>query len=230
LRSAGKPADPEFGPGSLAGRGIVFDHEYLEIFQDTVEPPRLLYPKLLSKKRLVVLVRDPRSVCVSYYFHKKLRDRLQVGGLADFVKSPMFGIERQSAFINLILDLYDDKKGDKLLLRYEDLLAHPAREFGRFTKFVLPHEDNSKFASQALELSSFDRMQKREIKQSIEPREEASEIRSGVRNWDGNLDALKTRKADPDEARSIFTQSLWNEISGLAETRRVLSRLNYPRY
>lgn len=205
MGSAGKPADPEFGPGSLDGRGIVFDHEYLEIFQDTAERPRLLHPKLLSRKRLVVLVRDPRSVCVSYYFHKKLRDRLQVGGLADFVKSPMFGIERQSAFVNLILDLYDAKKGDKLLLRYEDLRAHPAREFGRFTKFVLPREDSSRYVSQALELSSFDRMQKSEIKQSIESGE------------------------DPGEARSIFTSSLWNEMSGLAETRRLLDRLNYPR-
>lgn len=229
LRSAGKPADPEFGPGSLDGRGIVFDHEYLEIFQDTAEAPRLIHPRLLSKKRLVVLVRDPRSVCVSYYFHKRLRDRLQVGGLTDFVKSPMFGIERQSAFVNLILDLYDAKKGDKLLLRYEDLVTHPAREFGRFTRFVFPREDTSKFASQALELSSFDRMQESEIKQSMKSGEEGSQIRFGVKNWDGNLDALKTRKGDPGEARSIFTPSLWNEISGLTETRRVLDRLHYPR-
>lgn len=229
LRSAGKPADSEFGPGSLDGRGIVFDHEYLEIFQNTAEAPRLIHPRLLSKKRLVVLVRDPRSVCVSYYFHKKLRDRLQVGGLVDFVKSPMFGIERQSAFVNLILDLYDAKKGDKLLLRYEDLVAHPAREFGKFTKFVLPREDASKYASQALDLSSFRRMQKSEIKQSMEPGEDSSQIRFGVKNWDGNLEALKTRKGDPEEARSIFTPSLWNEISSLAETRRLLDRLNYPR-
>ena len=74
-----------------------------------------------------------------------------------------------------------------------------------------------------------DDVQESEIKQSMKSGEEGSQIRFGVKNWDGNLDALKTRKGDPGEARSIFTPSLWNEISELAETRRVLDRLHYPR-
>lgn len=92
----------------------------------------------------------------------------------------MFGIERQSAFVNLLLDLYDAKTDDKLLIRYEDLLAHSPAQFGRFTKFVFPNEDQPEHVGQALKLSSFDRMQNQKIEDSVDPPEGARQVRSGV--------------------------------------------------
>ncbi|MFO1081945.1 MAG: sulfotransferase domain-containing protein [Reyranellaceae bacterium] len=224
--AGGGAVDSEFGPQSLGGRGIVFDHEFMEFMQNDTQPPTLMYPKLLGRKRLILLVRDPRSVVVSYYYHKSLRDGLQVGGLYDFVFSPMHGIERQAAFVEKLLDLYDAKRGDKLLLRYERLHKKPADHFRRFLSFVHPQGIDEGAFEHALKSTQFKAMQQREIE--ISKAGATGVARLGARAWEGDMNSLKTRKADLQEARTVFWPELWQEISGLANTSRLLQRLNYP--
>lgn len=216
----------EFGPGSLGGRGIVFDHEYMEFFQDCADPARLMYPNLLAKKRVVLLVRDPRAVIVSYYYHKRLRDRIPVGGLYDFAFSAFHGIERQSDFVNQLLDFYEAKRGDKLLLRYEELRRRPAEEFKHFLDFVFPGAGDQSSFEHALAASSFEQMQSREIELS-KTGNNPGVARTRTRSWNGDTNALELRKGDLNEAREFFWPQLWREISALPNTRRLLKRLDY---
>jgi hypothetical protein len=44
----------------------VFLHEHIDVFEDVPGPPRLLNERLLLRRRLLVLVRDPRDSLVSY--------------------------------------------------------------------------------------------------------------------------------------------------------------------
>jgi hypothetical protein len=139
----------------------------------------------------------------------------------------MYGVERQSAFVNLLLDWYDAKRGSKLLLKYERLRAKPASELRRFMDFVFPDGFDEDAFDRALAASSFAEMQKKEIELS---RSEASlgVARIGSRKWDGNINALKSRKADLAEARGVFWPELWKEMSGLPNTAKLIQRLNYP--
>ena len=52
--------------------------------------------------------------------------------------------------------------------------------------------------------------------------------RLGTRAWEGNIDSLKTRKADLQEPKQVFWPEFWKQISGLPNTSRVLQRLGYP--
>jgi hypothetical protein len=223
----GEAENAEFGPGSIGGRGIAFDHEYMEIFQDCPETPRLLHRKLLNRRRLVVLTRDPRSVVVSYFNHQRYREGLAIGSLLEFIESPIYGIERQSAFVNLLLDLRTVNCRNTILFRYEDLIANPRSNFEQFIRFIEKAPADAAVLEEAIARTSFAAMQQVEIEASRAGVAEGTVSRLGVRNWDGNLNALKVRKADPNEARELLPAPVWEGISGLPETSRLLARLGY---
>jgi hypothetical protein len=217
----------EFGPGSIGGRGIAFDHEYMEMFQDCAETPRLLHRKLLNRKRLVVLTRDPRSVVVSYFNHQRYREHLAIGSLLEFIESPIYGIERQSAFVNLLIDLVGANSRNSILLRYEDLITDPRSHFERFIQFVERSPVDASKLEATIARTTFAAMQQAEIDLSIAGVAQRTVARLGARNWDGNFNALKVRKADPNEARELLPAAVWDRLSALPETSRLLGRLGY---
>jgi len=63
----------------------VFLHEHIDVFEDVPGPPRLLNERLLLRRRLLVLVRDPRDSLVSYWYQKRLREARPVPACLDEV-------------------------------------------------------------------------------------------------------------------------------------------------
>lgn len=126
----------------LTGRGelppIAFLHEHIDVFEDVAAPPRLLNEGLLRRRRLLVLVRDPRDTVVSYWYQKRLRERRPVpDSLELFAACPVYGVERISQSTSLLLDLYEDHPGDRLLVSYEDLVREPVRSLTTVLRFAL---------------------------------------------------------------------------------------------
>ena len=78
----------------------------------------------------------------------------------------------------------------------------------------------------ALAASSFEQMQSREIELS-KTGNDLGVARMGTRKWNGDTNALKSRRADLSEARELFGPKLWRELSSLPNTRRLLKRLDY---
>jgi len=74
----------------------------------------------LSTKKVLLLVRDPRDVLISYYYHLTRRQKQFDGSLSEFIRDPRYGIDKIIWALNV---WYQNKNryGDFLIIRYEDL-------------------------------------------------------------------------------------------------------------
>ncbi len=114
------------------------------------------------KRPAVLIVRDPRDVVVSHYHHLRA-----VGGvldadldLSDFVRGP-WGIERIVRFMNLWADALSTGHANLHLCLYESLKRDTAGTFATVMRFLGSRIDEHAVA-QAIDESSFDRLQGRE--------------------------------------------------------------------
>jgi len=124
----------------------------------------------LPKGKVVLLVRDPRDVVVSYYYQKKFREpwMTKIGtikwapavkkSIDEFVADEIYGIRQIVAFFNLWADKIKTDK-NFIVISYEDLRKNTYREM----KKILHHFDirvKRKPLKKAIELSTFAAMRK----------------------------------------------------------------------
>jgi len=121
-------------------------------------------------KRVVFLVRDPRDVIVSYYFHASRR-RSQKGTRYEGTIREF--INEETGSFDSLLRYYAvwGRDGhltkDFLLVRYEDMHANPHRELRRVLDFIgLPGATDA-VVNEAVEYASFDHMKEMEKKGAI---------------------------------------------------------------
>ena len=146
---------------------ILFEHE--------MHLPKYLSWRLvrsLPDKKLIFLVRDPRDVIVSYYFHyatrSKLRERLRLGlprdvagtPLADFALDPRYGLPAVIGFMNRWLDVAS-RSPRMFLLRYEDVRAEPKTALRQLCDFLGEPASEAELEA-AVAFASFERLQKME--------------------------------------------------------------------
>jgi hypothetical protein len=120
--------------------------------------------------RVIYIVRDPRDVALSYYdFSRKYRQIEDSYPLeryiADFVTGHLISADWGTWGENVASWVF--ARGARpgfLLLRYEDMQAHPERELTRIAKF-LGIEASSELLQTTLERSSADRMREMETTQ-----------------------------------------------------------------
>jgi hypothetical protein len=189
----GHPFSYDF-PGQKGVPRIVFTHNYFDLYQDQKASPDILFGDQIAKKRLVLLVRDPRDVLVSYYYQKKEREQLPIHSLVQFADSEIYGVERQGDFVLKCLNFFKYHKQEKLCLAYERIHADTERQMLALLEFVFRDRINEKSFRFALEESRFDRMQAFEEDISLSGRTDLVFHRLGNSGWDGNRDALKVRK------------------------------------
>src|SRR5947209_6610050 len=100
----GEPLDLDLLKPGREVPPLVFVHEHVDVFEDTVGPARLLNEDLLLVRRLIVLARDPRDSLVSWWHHKRVREgRAVPSRLEAFSDSPVYGIERIAEGTALLL-------------------------------------------------------------------------------------------------------------------------------
>jgi hypothetical protein len=54
--------------------------------------------KMFSKVKVIFLVRDPRDIIVSLYFHKRFRDGIYNQSLHDYIRNPIGGFNTLISF------------------------------------------------------------------------------------------------------------------------------------
>ena len=136
--------------------GVLFTHDDAD---KPEQPLRADFDRYATRK-VVLLVRDPRDVLVSYFAHRTRRDRTYEGTLAAFVREPGYGAER---IVTFLAAWWGHRAVPRafLLVRYEDLHADPRKELERLARFLgLPHGDAE--LEEAVAFGAFDRMVERE--------------------------------------------------------------------
>lgn len=129
------------------------------------------------RKKVVLMVRDPRDVAVSQFFQWKYR--MKTGKKAinqypehgsdisifDFVMNPDSGLLKVIAFLNLWAREARHMQ-DFFLLRYEDLKARPEDMLSELAAFMEIPADNVQIRD-AVEFASYDNMKKMEEKKTF---------------------------------------------------------------
>ena len=120
------------------------------------------YKKML-KKKVVCLIRDPRDVIVSYYFHKTRRERrLRDLTIQDFIQNEIYGISRIIGFMNLIAEIinqYDNLK----VISYESIHKNPEAILKSVLEFLGEYQINNSDINKAVCDCSFTNMRGMEM-------------------------------------------------------------------
>ena len=114
---------------------MVFVHPHCE---DPDPGPTRAYMRSMRRKKVVLMVRDPRKVVYTYYFRlsRRFRDpRIQAMDIGEFIRHPRFGIRRIVAFSNIWFRAREGFR-DCLVLRFEDMTADPEAGMNRLLAFL----------------------------------------------------------------------------------------------
>jgi hypothetical protein len=137
--------------------------------------------------RVILLVRDPRDVAVSYYFHKTRRERRQTDeSIEQFLRSPRGSLATILEYYNVWNEALCVPAAT-LVMRYEDLKAQPSVELARALAFVGIAGVTSDIVESAVAFASFDKMRQMERQNAF------GSMRLSVRTPD-DPEAYKTRR------------------------------------
>jgi hypothetical protein len=136
----------------------------------------------LAGKKVILLVRDPRDVIVSYYHHKSRREPLRdfwwfqkkrkethsrfEGTLADFLDVEIGGFDTLLRYY-AIWEQARHTPAAFLLLRYEDMQADPEGQLRRVLDFLGLSRITDAEVKEAVEYASFRNMQKIEAGEEV---------------------------------------------------------------
>ena len=200
-----------------AGVTIKFEHDMGNWVPAPVRPASMAFnSKRYASKTVVLLVRDPRDVVVSSWYHQKYRDRVYKGSLSEFVRDEVVGIRKIIRFLNIWIESRDIPE-DFMLLQYERLHDDAAHWLRALLDFVRIPADGT-LVSEAAERSSFREMQGMEVSGSLsEPwlavGENSAEKARKIRQ--GSVGGYKSELSDEDIAfvNEIIERELTRELA-----------------
>jgi len=108
------------------------------------------------KKRLLFLVRDPRDVCVSMYFHRMKRDLDLDRPIFDFANGPDGGLRTTVTFLNIWAEALGAVERS-LCVSYEAMHAEPEATLDRVLRFLGESPDPGAIG-RAVERAHFDKL------------------------------------------------------------------------
>ena len=197
-----------------------WQHRLLPGWWNFIRGRHLIPPRLRQERKIVLMVRDPRDVTVSLYFHLSKRAHVFKWApqpLSEMLRDPKFGVAHVVELMNTWLAEWDGK-ANFLLIRYEDCRADAAREFRRLLEFVGLGPVDERALAQALDYSSFEKMQAREAEGKLKE----DELSAGNRQ---DKDSFKTRKGKVGGFREHFNAA---DLEFAArEVARLDPRFNY---
>jgi hypothetical protein len=146
-----------------------------------------------KNKKVILLVRDPRDILISYYFEYTKKKEYLAAGVApflgtpdEFLHYPIGGIRAIIAFLNLWADNYNTPK-DFHLVKYEDLHENTSLEIRNILAFIGETNIDEEALTKAIDFSKFDNMRKLEEKG-------VAGLRLNPHVEHGDTEGYKTRK------------------------------------
>jgi hypothetical protein len=121
-----------------------------------------------NAKQTVLLMRDPRDTSVSGYYQATRRLRLYSGPISEFLRSPLYGIEKCARF-NLMWAETARVRDDMMIVSYEAMHEDPAKCLRAILDFFGCSRTDQEVRA-AVQRNQFNVMQVREIRGEIDPR------------------------------------------------------------
>jgi hypothetical protein len=109
------------------------------------------------RKKVILLVRDPRDVVVSLYFQQTKRDRAYTGTLHDFLHEQEGSLDTIIEYYNIWARQRSQPRGF-CLVRYEDLKADAAGQLHRILRFAGVDPVIDAHVREAVRFASFENM------------------------------------------------------------------------
>lgn len=140
-----------------------------------------------SNKAVLFLVRDPRDVVISHYHQitKRSKDPMTFKNLSDFIRDPVFGLNRIIKFYEVWFHNQSIPK-DFSFIKYEDILSDGVNSVKNILDFIIP--DNNipvSIIKKAYDESAAEKMRSKEKQNLIE----------GFNSFGDKHDYLKVRNA-----------------------------------
>ncbi|WP_150291993.1 sulfotransferase domain-containing protein [Sphingobium estronivorans] len=115
--------------------------------------------RLFLDRPVLFLVRDPRDVIVSAYFHATRHKKTFAGDIAAFLNEPKYGLAALTGYLNGWADGLAGRPHH--LISYEHMLAQPAPTVAGILSF-LGVEPEGDLVARAVAAAQFDRMRDKE--------------------------------------------------------------------
>lgn len=169
------PASSIVGRSDMAALQGKLPHIFIAM--DNIDASREALEEAMRGKKLLLLIRDPRDIVVSLFFHFSKRatrmERLVFGipkdveerGLFDFVMNPDYGLLRIIDFTNYWFRLLD-RSGAGAIVRYEDLRKNPEATLAKVMTFLGADATDDEIRD-AVEFASMDKMKDMERQNSF---------------------------------------------------------------
>jgi hypothetical protein len=90
----------------------------------------------LSNIPMIILRREHKDAMVSYFMHRSYRGTVYSGSISDFIRSPIFGIEKFVAYYNTVFECRSEAKATTVVRTYEDLWEDPLSALKEDCRFI----------------------------------------------------------------------------------------------
>lgn len=162
------------------------------------KPSELVVSKKKYKHvKVILLIRDPRDVVVSFYFQLTKRAKKYEGDLSTFLHEERGSLETILRFYNIWAENRHLPRGF-LMVRYEDLHADAHKELRRIFDFLDLPSVTEEVVAEAVSYASFENMRKIESRDSLH----SHRLRPGN---SGDPDSFKTRRGEVGGFVAYFT-------------------------
>lgn len=155
--------------------------------------------KLFQSRPIIFLVRDPRDVFVSAYFHATRHKHSFSGGIDTFMDDPTYGMPALINFLNGWAEGLAARR--HIVLSYERMLSAPETEIGKLLNF-LGMKSEPVALGKAIAKASFDRMQAKEREQGIPGHDYDRTDDQSMRMRSGKAKAF-SETLSPDQSRQV---------------------------
>lgn len=112
------------------------------------------------RRKVILLVRDPRDVVVSMYFQRVHREKIFQGGMTAFIRQPVGGIDCIVQYLNA-WERCRSIPSELLIMKYSELMRTPAEGLTQALNFLGYFPDPC-VVQQAVEVCAFDQMKRLE--------------------------------------------------------------------
>jgi len=159
-----------------------------------------------SGKKTAFLVRDPRDVLISSWYHLKFRERIYTGTLSDFIRDDLVGIRKIIAFMNMWIENCNVPDSFSLFT-YEMFRENTIGQFKNLLYFTgIPIDET--IIKNVVEQSSFKKMKQLEKNGTLkEPW-----MKPGNKNSDNSMKIRKGKVGSFREELSEGNIAFLNEI------------------